>query len=175
MSNYYRKTEDIIYLSLERYLRVTGNEDIQILNSHMNALEPDKTYVVFTLLNLEQIGSGSESIRVDRDDETLQSISHHHGEVQIQVIGEKSSDIAGLLSWGLGNDRRAYDSFAYNKIRVFNIPKNIRRAPQKRDTQWVEGYSFDFKISLSLNTKYKYDWVEYVVINGEKHKVPYSE
>ena len=67
---------------------------------------------------------------------------------------------------------RAYDSFAFNRVKVFGVDRNLRRSPQMRDAEWIEGYSFDFRISSSLHVNYSYDWVEYITLNGDSVKLP---
>lgn len=174
MFDYIRTTEDIVYLSLESLFKTLGLSDVQILNSNMNVLEPNKTYCVFNLFHFEQVGEADGHKTVESVGETVESISHHQGSVQIQVIGDSASSVAGTLHWALQNSQRAYDSFAYNRIKIFGVDRSLRRAPQKREADWVEGYSFDFTISSSLHVKYSYDWVEYITLNGDEVRLPYK-
>lgn len=174
MVNYLMLTEDIVYLSLEKLFSILGHTGIQILNSHMGALEPEKTYCVFNLYSHEQIGGADSSDFVSSSGDIIETKSHHKSRVQIKIVGNEASNIASSLHWSLQNDLRAYDSFAYNQVKVFGVDRNIRRSPQQREAEWVEGWSFDFTITSSLHVRYSYDWVEYITLNGESVKLPYK-
>lgn len=175
MDNYLTAVEDIVYLSLEKTLKNLSLTDVKIFNSNLNNLESESTYLVFTLYNFEQIGEAGRSSTISSVGETTESISHHHGKVQISVIGNKSSKVASSLHWALQNDMRAYDAFAYNRVKVFGVDRGLRKAAQLREAEWVDGYNFDMSVSATLHVKYSYDWVEYITLNGESIKLPYSD
>ena len=52
---------------------------------------------------------------------------------------------------------------AYQKNNLAPIRKStLRRAPQKRDTKWVEFFNLDVTFSYAVYTNQTIDWVEHV-------------
>lgn len=141
--------------------------------SHDNGDEVPESYVVINILQQEQVGKGYTSTLVNEDNElTIQA--NYNVYVQFSFIGSLSGDMAQSFTQRL-NNVLVREELIRNNLGL-RTKTNIRRAPQKRDTKWVEYHNMDVVFTYAVNTQQIVDVVEAVIIvdesTGEVFTVP---
>lgn len=144
-----------------------------VIFSHTNGTEPAESYVVINILNIEQVGKGYTSTLVNELDElTIQA--NYNVYAQFSFIGSKSGDMSQSFTQRL-NNVLFREELIRNNLGL-RTKTNIRRAPQKRDTKWVEYHNMDVVFTYAVNTQQVVDVVEAVIIvdeiTGEVFTVP---
>lgn len=144
-----------------------------VIFSHESGSEPSVSYLVVNILQEEQVGKGYTSTLVNEDSElTIQA--NYNVYVQFSFIGSLSGDMAHSFTQRLNNVLVREELFKYGL--GLRTKTNIRRAPQKRDTKWVEYHNMDVVFTYAVNTQQVVDVVEAVVIvdelTGEVFTVP---
>lgn len=145
----------------------------QVIFSHANGAEPAESYVVINILQVEQVGKGYTSTLVNELDElTIQA--NYNIYVQFSFLGSKSGEMSQVFTQQL-NNVLVREEWQRNSINL-RTKTNIRRAPQKRDTKWVEYHNMDVVFTYAVNTQQIVDVVEAVIIvdelTGEVFTVP---
>lgn len=160
----FREVKIPLQKALTGVLEKIGYKDTILIFSNQNGLEPDKTYGIIDIFGVNQIGWRDEATFLT-DDEELESITHHKIITQIKFLGTKAEDVAYDFRHALVNDRRCFE---YLLVRNFGINErgDVRRVPQPRDTAWVDSFNMDINFSFAVRTIFKYDWIEYVDIDG---------
>jgi len=64
----------------------------------------------------------------------------------------------------INNNPWSLEALGRNKLGLMR-KSQIRRAPQKRDTQWVEYHNMDVTFNYIIQTQQLVDVVEHVIIN----------
>ena len=141
--------------------------------SHNNGTEPAESYVVINLLQIEQVGKGYTSTLTNADEElTIQA--NYNVYAQFSFIGSQSGDMSQSFTQRL-NSVLVREELQRNSLNL-RTKTNIRRAPQKRDTKWVEYHNMDVVFTYAVNTQQIVDVVEAVIIvdeiTGEVFTVP---
>lgn len=145
----------------------------QIIYSHSNGTEPAESYAVINILQIEQVGRGYTSTLVNELDElTIQA--NYNIYVQFSFVGSKSGEMSQVFTQQL-NNVLVREEWQRNNLNL-RTKTNIRRAPQKRDTKWVEYHNMDVVFTYAVNTQQVVDVVEAVIIvdelTGEVFTVP---
>lgn len=144
-----------------------------VIFSHSNGTEPAESYVVINILQIEQVGRGYTSTLVNELDElTIQA--NYNVYVQFSFIGSQSGEMSQSFTQRL-NNVLFREELIRNNLGL-RTKTNIRRAPQKRDTKWVEYHNMDVVFTYAVNTQQIVDVVEAVIIvdelTGEVFTVP---
>lgn len=173
--------------SLLEFFPDTVTQDKFIIFSNSNGLEPAESYAVINILSINQIGHHSTS--------TLASISTapeafgfdqqwglHFSEstgyflpiqvcyeivCQFSFIGSLSGDMAQSFTQRINNNPVSLEAVTKNKLGLMR-KSQIRRAPQKRDTKWVEYHNMDVTFNYIVQTIQPIDWVESVIVDSEQ-------
>lgn len=136
----------------------------QIIYSHSGGTEPSESYVAINILQIEQVGKGYTSTLVNELDElTIQA--NYNVYVQFSFIGSKSGEMSQVFTQQL-NNVLVREEWQRNNLNI-RTKTNIRRAPQKRDTKWVEYHNMDVVFTYAVNTQQVVDVVEAVIIKDE--------
>lgn len=163
-----------------------------IIFSHSSGTEPAESYVVINILQIEQIGQAYTSTLApitgtygwslgfgysfSESDATpkLDIQANYNAYVQFSFIGSQSGEMSQSFKQRL-NNVIIREEFIRNNLGI-RSKTNIRRAPQKRDTKWVEYHNMDVVFTYAVNTQQDVDVVEAVVIvdeiTGEVFTVP---
>ena len=177
--------------SLLEFFPDTVSQDKYIVFSNSNGTEPADSYVVINILQIEQQGHHSTS--------TLASVSTapeafgfdqqwglHWSEstgyflpiqvcyeiqCQFSFIGSLSGDLAQSFTQNINNNPLARQELQKQKLGLMR-KSQIRRAPQKRDTKWVEYHNMDVTFNYVVITNQLVDVVEGVVIADETSEIP---
>lgn len=150
--------------SLIEYFPTKDEQDELLFFSHTGGTEPSKPFVVINILAMEQIGKNSTSTLTSTS-RNLYVRASYEVNVQFTFCGSAAGDMAQSFSQRINNNPLSLQSTQKEKLSVMR-KSNIRRAPQKRDTQWVEYFNQDVVFSYILNTTQPIDWVEGVVIEN---------
>lgn len=165
-----RAIKPVLHSSLSDVLTTLGYPDTQIIYSNQNGLEPDKSYGVINILQINQVGRSDEASFIVPTSDILEFVTHHTLSIQISFIGTESDSIAYDFRHGLINNRRCFEALLKNNFGIASRG-DVRRVPQKRESAWVEAYNMDIDLTFSIFTRQSYDWVEYVDINGERFHI----
>lgn len=138
--------------------------------SHDNGPEPSSSYVVINVLNIEQQGHHSTSTLVNTD-ETLTFQVAYEIMCQFSFIGSLSGEMSQSFNNNINNNPFTRLELSRNKL-GFMRKSQIRRAPQKRDTRWVEYHNIDVTFSYIVVTNQLIDSVDGVVIADETSEIP---
>lgn len=152
--------------SLIEYFPTTEDQDKYIFFSHTGGTEPSNPFVVINILGIEQIGKHSTSTLADPTQNILNIRASYEINVQFSFCGSTGGDMAQSFSQRINNNQLSFESLNKEKLSVMR-KSNIRRAPQKRDTKWVEYFNQDVVFTYTLNTEQPVDWVEAVVIESD--------
>ncbi|MNQ35948.1 hypothetical protein D3C85_494550 [compost metagenome] len=158
---------------------------VPVIYSHQNGSEPNTAYCVINILNHTQRGRTQTATFTDDGDwepdydgeltfggeEPFTSILTKHlihtavyeVVVQFTFAGSDAPDLAHDFMQNICNNVVVTE--AYQKQNLAPMRKsNLRRAPQKRDTQWVDYYNIDVTFSYAVRTTQSIDWIEHVSI-----------
>lgn len=141
-----------------------------VIFSHNNGTEPAESYVVVNILNIEQQGHHSTSTLATEDEELIFQVAY---EVmcQFSFVGSLSGDMSQSFTQNINNNPLTRLELQRNNL-GFMRKSQIRRAPQKRDTKWVEYHNMDVTFSYVVTTNQLVDVVEGVVIADETSEIP---
>lgn len=138
--------------------------------THDNGPEPSASYVVVNILNTEQQGHHSTSTLVNTD-ETLTFQVAYEVICQFSFIGSLSGEMSQSFNNNVNNNPLTRLELNRNRL-GFMRKSQIRRAPQKRDTKWVEYHNMDVTFSYIVVTNQLIDSVDGVVIADETSEIP---
>lgn len=151
--------------SLIEYFPTTQEQNDLIFFSHTNGSEPSQPYVVINILGIEQQGKHMTSTLANSKDDTLLVRVAYEITVQFSFCGSSAGDMAQTFTQAINNNPLSLESIKREKLSVMR-KSNTRRAPQKRDTKWVEYFNQDVVFSYIVVTEQVVDWVEAVVIEN---------
>lgn len=151
--------------SLIDYFPTVADQEDLIFFSHVQGTEPSKPYVVINILSIEQQGKHMTSTLANPSDNTLLVRAAYEINVQFTFCGSSAGDMAQSFTHAINNNPLSLESIKREKLSVMR-KSNTRRAPRKRDTQWVEYFTQDVVFSYIVVTKQAIDWVEAVVIEN---------
>ncbi len=161
-----------IYSSVRQALRLSAIASLTeypttpVIFSHTNGTEPAESYLVINILNIEQQGHASTSSQT-RTDYKLDVRVVYEVMVQFSFIGSLSGDMAQSFTQRINNVPVSREALTKNNL-GFMRKSQIRRAPQKRDTKWVEYHNLDATFNYIVNTSEISDWVESIIVDSEQ-------
>lgn len=136
-----------------------------VIFSHQGGAEPSVPYVVINILSIEQVGHQTTSSLVNVTQE-LDVSAYYEVMVQYSFCGSSAGDMAHSFSHRVSNNPLTFQQQQMNDL-AFMRKSTIRRAPQKRDTGWVENFNIDVTYNYIFNEQMLVDFVEGVVISEE--------
>lgn len=157
-------------VALEDFWVTQEEKDNLIGYSHDNSTEWPESYVVINILNVVQQGHHSTSTLVN-DNGTLTFQVAYDVMAQLSFIGSLSGDMSQSFNNNINNNPLTRLELSRNKL-GFMRKSQIRRAPQKRETKWVEYHNLDVTFSYVVITDQLIDAVEGVVIADETSEIP---
>lgn len=138
--------------------------------SHDNGDEVPESYVVINILNVVQQGHHSTSTLLNAN-ETLTFQVAYEVMCQFSFIGSLSGDLSQSFTQNINNNPLTRLELQRNKLGLMR-KSQIRRAPQKRDTKWVEYHNMDVTFNYVIITNQLIDVVEGVVIEENLDETP---
>lgn len=148
---------------LSEYFPTQADQDELIYFSHDNGPEPDRPYVVINILGMDQKGHAVRSSLLQSDNATFTTQASYEATVQFGFCGTSAGTLAQEFTQRINNSVLVIDSYRTTKLGVMR-KTNVRRIPQKRDTQWIEYFNIDVVFSYVLLTKETVDYIEAVVV-----------
>jgi hypothetical protein len=138
-----------------------------VIFSHSNGNEPAGSYVTVSILNVEQQGQHTSSgLVVESLTEYEQTITTANEVLcQLSFVGSQSGEMAYSFYQRINNNPLVFEELARNNLGVMR-KSQVRRAPQKRDTTWVEYHNLDVTFSYHVVTKQVVDIVEGIIAEG---------
>lgn len=137
------------------------DDDSPIVFSHNDVAEPDSPYVVINVLNIDQKGQGYTSTLTNEDEELTIKASYE-ALVQFSFCGSTAPNMAHSFHSAL-NSIIVNDEYRRDKLGIMRKSK-IRRAPQKRETEWIDYFNIDVTFSYELIEHQVVDVIEVVII-----------
>lgn len=138
--------------------------------SHDNGDEVPESYVVVNILNIQQQGHHSTSTLLNAN-ETLTFQVAYEVMCQFSFIGSLSGDMSQSFTQNINNNPLTRLELQRNKLGLMR-KSQIRRAPQKRDTKWVEYHNMDVTFNYIVITNQTIDPVEGVFIDENLDETP---
>lgn len=176
-SNIHTQLEDAVrnstYVALSEYFSDVPKEDTLIIFSHLNGVEPSSPYVIINIVDLSSTGRHQTSTLTNEDEE-LSITNTYEARVQFSFGGSYSQNMVLSFVQRIGSNPKVLEELRRNKL-GFMRKSSVRRAPQKRETEWVEFQNVDVTFSFAVNTQEVVDVVEAVVIqdyNGNVYTIP---
>lgn len=184
-----------LYTDLRKAIRasalgaLTEFTDPKVIFSHSSGSEPAESYVVVNILSIEQQGHHMTSTLAAITGDFGYGIGMGEGygdsdstpKLAVQVafeiicqfsfIGSLSGDMAHSFTQRINNNPVALEELKKNRLGLMR-KSQIRRAPQKRDTKWVEYHNMDVTFNYIALTEQTVDIVEGVVIADETSEIP---
>lgn len=136
-----------------------------VIFSNSNGTEPAESYVVVNILGIEQQGHHSTSSQTTTDFK-LDVRVVYEVTAQFSFIGSLSGDMSQSFTQRINNPSFR-EALTKNHL-GFMRKSQIRRAPQKRDTKWVEYHNLDATFNYIVNTEEVSDWVESIIVDSEQ-------
>lgn len=137
----------------------------QVIFSHSGGAEPAESYVVVNVLSIEQQGHHSTSTLLNETTETQTIQASYEVLTQLSFIGSQSGDMSQSFTQRINNNCFVFEELGKNKLGVMR-KSQIRRAPQKRDTKWVEYHNMDVTFSYTVCTTQVIDLIEAVIVQN---------
>lgn len=165
-----------IYSTLKTALRETTLVALDeyptalVIFSHQNGNEPSGSYVTISILNVEQQGGHSTSTLTNTSEELTVTVPYEVL-VQFSFVGSSSGDMAYSFNQRINNNPLVFQELSNNKLGVLR-KSQVRRAPQKRDTTWVEYHNMDVTFSYFISNQQIIDVVEGVVLEDAISETP---
>lgn len=130
--------------------------------SNSNGSEPAESYVVINILSITQQGHHVTASKLDSQNRQATQAAY---EIlcQISFIGSESGDMSHSFNQRINNNYKVFEDLKRNKLGIMR-KSNVRRAPQKRDTKWVEYHNMDVTFSYIAVTQDVVDIIEAVVV-----------
>lgn len=143
--------------------------DPLVIFSHSNGNEPAGSYVTVNILNVEQQGQHTTSNFTDvenlAEQYELTITAAYEVMAQLSFVGSQSGEMAYSFYQRINNNPLVFDELSRNNLGVMR-KSQVRRAPQKRDTKWVEYHNLDVTFSYHVVTKQVVDIVEGITVEG---------
>lgn len=150
--------------ALENYFPTSTEQNSGIIFSHQSGAEPSTPYVVINILGLTQIGEAEQSTRTN-ETEQLSIKAEYEVRAQFSFCGTVAGSMLHDFTQRIKNNVVVWEEFQKNNLQI-RTKSDPRRAPQKRETQWVEYWNMDVTFGYSVNTDQLVDVVEHVIIKS---------
>ena len=166
----------MIYSDVRKAIRLsaigalTEFPSVPVIFSNSGGSEPAESYVVVNILSIEQQGHHSTSTLVSVSEKLTFQVAYEVT-VQFSFIGSLSGDMSQSFTQNINNNPLTRLELSRNKLGLMR-KSQIRRAPQKRDTKWVEYHNLDVTFNYIVITDQLVDVVEGVVIADETSEIP---
>lgn len=165
-----KAARDSILTSLPEFFPTSVEKSAGIIFSHTNGSEPSIPYVVINILSIEQVGHQTTSTLVNTNQE-MDVSAFYEVMIQYSFCGSTAGDMVHTFSHRVSNNPLTFQQQQMNDL-AFMRKSTVRRAPQKRDTGWVENFNTDITYNYIFNEQMIIDFVEGVVISEELTDTP---
>lgn len=143
----------------------SGENEVPIIFSKENGLEPKNTYCAISILNRSRTGRTDHSTFLQRDTDEMWWTQHYQLYLQLSFIGKDAANVAWAFDECLPESRVYLETLQRNSL-GWLTKSDLRRMPQPRETRWVEAYNIDINLSFALQYRQVMDWIEFITIGG---------
>ena len=167
----YTKIEDSLYTAISKAFETLG-KNVRVVLSHQNGPEPKGDYVSINVLSMEREGSASKSGMAAWENNQAKeySVQAYDSLVQLNFFGDNAPDLATLFHSQWKSNTAVREHFLRNNLAP-RIISGLRRAPQLRDTVWINSFAVDIRVGYAVRTIQDVDWVDRVVINDNNFPI----
>lgn len=144
------------------YFPTVDSQNKGIIFSHIDGSEPVGDYVIINILNITQQGHHMNGSLLSSG--KLQVSAAYEVQAQFSFVGTGSGDISHSFNQRISNNPLTLQEASRNKLGVMR-KSSVRRAPQKRDTKWVDYHNTDVTFSYIASGQQTIDSVDTVVVN----------
>lgn len=141
-----------------------------ILWGNMDNLEPESSYLSMFIIELEEQGREANTWGYDASGDVIvySTLNTYEATVQFSFRGSQSGDLAHLFKQRL-NSPIFWEFLNQNNLSKMRTSQ-IRYLPQKRDTQWVDGFNIDVVFAYAYVTQENIDPIEQVIVVDETYE-----
>lgn len=169
----YSDLQDALYNSIS-----TLFPDTEVIWMYDGGAEPASPYIGLYILTLDQIGREETSTYAEEigtsDTYKINIKATYEATVQVGFRGTTAGDLAHEFNNTLNNP------FFWEALEKNNLSKmrqtQIRNAPQKRDTKWVQAFNQDVVFAYAYNVEQEVPVIEQVILQnittGDKYYIP---
>jgi len=169
----YTELQDAVYDSIAPMFPALDASGA-ILWGNMDNLEPESSYLSMFIIELEEQGRETNTWGYDASGDVIvySTLNTYEATVQFSFRGSQSGDLAHLFKQRL-NSPIFWEFLNQNNLSKMRTSQ-IRYLPQKRDTQWVDGFNIDVVFAYAYVTQENIDPIEQVIVvddsYGDKRK-----
>lgn len=140
----------------------SDNSDVPFIFSYEGGPELPMEYGAVHILDIRQVGRSAIPIAFNRNDK-IDVRAVYRALVQITFVGDSSGSNSSQF-YHMLNSPKASGAMQRHSLAV-ESKSNLRKAPQRRDSRWVQSYNFDLSLNFIINTPLTEDWFDNVRIN----------
>lgn len=152
--------------------------DNTVIWNYQNGTEPVGTYVGIHILANDQIGREEYSTYADETSTTDVYDMHvkatYETLVQVNFYGSQAGDLAWTFNHNI-NSPYFWETLDKHHLSIMRKTP-VRNIPQKRDTQWTDGFSLDLTFLYAYDSRQVIDVIEKVILvntlTGETITIP---
>lgn len=147
-----------------------------LIFSHENGTEPTGDYCVINIIENRQKGRASEATRTKQKDggtweeQMLPFTVFYYAKVQFSFIGRNALGLGLEFEHNVTNNRQAIEAYQYKSLSPVN-KTDLKRLPKLRETDYVETAVLDLDFGYSVQRYQDVNWVEYIIVNGNKFRI----
>lgn len=119
--------------------------------------EPTESYIMINVLDMQQVGHSSTSSQLNQANK-MDMRTVYNTLVQFSFYGSKAGQYSHSFM-NMLNSPFVLEEMSRRNLAV-QTKTRMRRNPQKRETEWVNAFSFDVRFNYIINTPLDVDWVE---------------
>lgn len=141
-----------------------------ILWGNMDNLEPESSYLSMFIIEIEEQGREANTWGYDASGDVIvySTMNTYEATVQFSFRGSQSGDLVHLFKQKL-NSPIFWEFLNQNNLSKMRTSQ-IRYLPQKRDTQWVDGFNIDVVFAYAYVTQENIDPIEQVIVVDETYE-----
>lgn len=161
----YADMRDAVYQGTVEVFNQIGLPTTTVIFSHQSGPEPSSPHCVIQIVIVDQVGRTEYSTLTDDATPTkhLQIKSTYEVQVQFTFGGSTAPELGHEFLNALRNNVVITEAFQKNNLAPMR-KSSLRRAPQKREAEWIEFLNMDVTFSYAVMTTQDIDWVEHVTL-----------
>lgn len=165
----YTELQDALYDSIAPIFP-TLDASGAILWGNMDNLEPESSYLSMFIIEIEEQGREANTWGYDASADVIaySTMNTYEATVQFSFRGSQSGDLVHLFKQKL-NSPIFWEFLNQNNLSKMRTSQ-IRYLPQKRDTQWVDGFNIDVVFAYAYVTQENIDPIEQVIVVDETYE-----
>lgn len=140
-----------------------------VIWNYQNGTEPSGPYVGLYILDINQIGREEYSTYADEtttpDVYDIHVKATYEATLQVNFYGSTAGDLAHSFTHNI-NSPYFWETLDKHNLSIMR-KSSLRNIPQKRDTQWVDGFSIDLTMAYAYDSRQVIDVIDKVIVVNE--------